>query len=218
MKHNSKAGARQRIMDAAGEIFARCGYRKATVRDICAKAGVNLAAVNYHFGDKEHLYLETLRNLTAESFQKFPADMGTNRKDKPAVRLRAFIRAFLLRALDQGRPSWFGRILAREMIEPTPILESVMEEIIYPNFLVLSSIVKELLGETDDDESVRLCAASIVGQCLYFGNRRSAYAHFNDSEIAPEEVERITDHITQFSLSALKALSKNLKGNKDGLS
>lgn len=218
MRQDNKSGARQRIMDAAGEIFAQCGYRKATVRAICAKAGVNIASVNYHFGDKEHLYLETLRSITAESFHKFPADMGVNRKDKPAVRLRAFIRSFLLRALDQGRPSWFGRILAREMIEPTPILESVMEKIIYPNFLVLGSIVRELLGETDDDEPVRLCSASIVGQCLYFGNKRSAYAHFKDSEIAPGEVERMTDHITQFSLSALKAVSKNRKGNNDGLS
>ena len=43
-------------MDAAGEIFAEYGYRAATVRQICEKAGANIAAVNYYYGDKERLY------------------------------------------------------------------------------------------------------------------------------------------------------------------
>ena len=43
------------ILNAAGEVFAIKGFKDATIREISAQAGVNLAAINYHFGDKERL-------------------------------------------------------------------------------------------------------------------------------------------------------------------
>ena len=53
---------RQRLLDTAGEVFAEKGFQAATVRQICGMAGVNIAAINYHFGDKERLYIEAVKH------------------------------------------------------------------------------------------------------------------------------------------------------------
>src|SRR6202012_5005215 len=55
------AKVRARLLEAAGEVFARKGFECATSREICLRAGVNLAAVNYHFGGVEALYIAALR-------------------------------------------------------------------------------------------------------------------------------------------------------------
>ena len=49
-----------RLIEAAGEEFAGKGFDATRIRTICDRAGANIAAVNYHFGDKEQLYVETV--------------------------------------------------------------------------------------------------------------------------------------------------------------
>jgi AcrR family transcriptional regulator len=205
-KETNISDARSRILEAAGEIFAEYGFRKATIRDICGKAGVNLAAVNYYFRGKENLYLETLRTVMADSLQKYPPDFGAAGESDPIIRLHAFIRSFLLRVLDKGRPSWFGKILAREFIDPTSILDAFMKETFYPNFLILNSIVGNIIGKEAGSDIVHLCSASIIAQCLYFGNPKSTYTTFKQSIFDSQKIEDIASHITHFSLEALRSI------------
>ena len=53
---------RQKILGAAGKVFARGGYRAMTLRQVTHEAKVNLAAVNYHFGSKLNLMRALLRD------------------------------------------------------------------------------------------------------------------------------------------------------------
>src|SRR5882672_4128917 len=103
---------RQRLLEAAGEVFADQGFRKATVRDICTRAQANVAAVNYHFGDKEKLYSEVLKYAHGCAIAKYPPSLGLS-PDAPAEkRLHAFVLSFLQRLLDEGRPAWHARIIS----------------------------------------------------------------------------------------------------------
>jgi len=51
---------KERLLRAASKVFAQRGYREATIAEICHKAGSNVAAVNYHFGGKDAVYIPVL--------------------------------------------------------------------------------------------------------------------------------------------------------------
>src|ERR687891_2210622 len=85
----------KRLLEAAGEIFAEYGYRAATVRQICEKAGANIAAVNYYFGDKEGLYLAVLRSVPDAHAEKYPPQFGLTSDATPAEQLHAYVQSLL---------------------------------------------------------------------------------------------------------------------------
>src|SRR3972149_9632089 len=99
---------RERLLDAAGEVFADRGYRRATVREICRIANVNIASVNYYFKGKEDLYADVLECAYHQARQKYHEEEPPGRPGTAESRLSRFVRVFLLRILDEGRPAGFG--------------------------------------------------------------------------------------------------------------
>jgi len=65
-----------RLLDAAGAVFAEKGYHHATVAEICERAGANIAAVNYYFRSKDNLYVEAWREAFQRSVRAHPPDGG----------------------------------------------------------------------------------------------------------------------------------------------
>ena len=192
------------IMEAAGKIFAEEGYPKATVRDICRQASANIAAINYHFGDKKGLYLAVLKHYQGIAFQAYPPDLGIKETQLPEEKLQAFIRSFLLRIMDDGRPTWFGKLLAREFTEPTWAFDILVEDMIRPSFQIITGIVGAIMGKGKRDRKVLLSAMSIVGQCLYFRHSYPVITRLFPGEFfGPKQIEELTEHITRISLHGL---------------
>ncbi len=205
----SSAQTRQALIEAGGAVFAEVGFHNATVREICRRAGANIAAVNYHFGDKDTLYREVLAYYQGRALQKFPLDLGVRPGATPAERLKAFVRSFLLRIFDHSSDAWHGKLISREMIDPTDALDAIVVERIRPQAQHLGGIVRELLGGEPHTEVVRLCSFSVVSQCLFY-HHCGPVVHrlFPEQTFAPEQIERLADHITAFSLAAIKASSR----------
>jgi AcrR family transcriptional regulator len=204
----SKVGTEQRLLEAAGEMFAEHGYQSATTRQICERAGANIAAVNYHFGDKEGLYLAVLRSVPKAHAVKYPANVGLSSQATAEQKLHAYIRSLLHRVFDEGRPGWHTKIMAREMIEPTRALDMLVEEVARPVHQELASIIRELLGSRASDTVVRLCTLSILSQCVYYHHARPVIRRlYPEQRYGAEDIEQLADHITKFSLAALKAFS-----------
>lgn len=205
----AQEATRRQLLEAAAEVFAEAGFRTATVRQICQRAGANIAAVNYHFGDKEELYRQVLKETYQTAIQKYPADFGLPPKATPEQRLRAFVHSFLLRIFSAGPSARHGKLMAREMIEPTGALDAIVKENMRPMADVLRAITGDLLGPKADEETKRLCAMSVVSQVLFYHHCRPVVTRmFPDMKFNEAGIEKLTTHITRFSLTAIKELAR----------
>ncbi len=195
---------RDKLMDVAGRIFADRGYRAATIREICVAAGANVAAVNYHFGDKLGLYTEVVRQ--SARIAEFQAAQTVIDQDAPAEEvLRALGRARLHSLFRGDRPDWHFRIMAHELAQPTPALRRLMNRVGQPIFHRLLELIGGMIGLPAEDESTRLCAISLLGQIMVYALAGPLVtAIWPEFEMTPEQVDRIADHIADFSLSYIQ--------------
>lgn len=204
-----RVATEQRLLQAAGEIFAEHGYQAATTRQICERAGANIAAVNYYFGHKEGLYMAVLRSVPKAHAMKYPPNIGLGPQASAEQKLRAYIQSLLQRVFDEGRPGWHTKIMTREMIEPTPALDMLVEEVARPIHQELASIIRDILGPRASDRAVRLCTLSILSQCVYYHYARPVIRRlYPEQSFGPQDTEQLADHITKFSLAAIKKFSQ----------
>ncbi len=206
---------RDRLLEAAGQVFAERGFHAATVREICDAAGANVAAVNYHFGDKAKLYEAVLLHVFHFTMKKHPMDMERVASERPRERLHAFVRGFLLNRLDSDQPAWHRKIMARETAEPGPALRALVEKGIRRHFEALRGLVAEVLGKGARPETVELCVASIAGQCVYYMVAQNVIPRiYKHVKLTPKGIEKIAEHVTDFSLAAVRAKARARGGKK----
>jgi AcrR family transcriptional regulator len=194
-----------RLLEAAGEEFADKGYELARVRAICERAGANLAAVNYHFGDKEQLYMDVLREAHRcgmDEAEQFVSEAALQLP--PAERLRVFIHHFLGRVLAVNHPEgWQHRLMMREMLSPTAFSEVLVREAIRPRFERMKSLMRVICPQADD-RRLNVLVFSVIGQCLHYKMaRRVTERLIGDEGYRELDLEYLTDHITSFCLAAL---------------
>ena len=195
---------KDRIIRAAGEVFGEHGFHGTTIRQITHKAGVNVAAVNYHFRDKSELYHRVLRE--AKCFTSGLAELES--AGEPEDRLSAFITSFVERLLDPNRPIWHVQVITLEMVHPTPALDLLMRELTEPIFRQLRDLIAEVVGKPVTDTQLDLLASSILGQCLFYVRSRPIIERLAPelSGRRPESIDLIARHISSFSLTALTNL------------
>jgi len=195
---------RDRLLQAARELFTERGYRRVTVRDICRAAQANVAAVSYYFGDKLGLYREVVGEAIGVLRQSEPT-IRAPEGSPPEERIRHYVRVFVpALATSQGRETWILELLRHEMQDPTPLAQWIAEQSIMPRLRYLSAAVAELLGCPATDPRVGRCVISIQSQCLFFLPNRFRSVAFPDWDgMTRAELGRMADHIAEFSLAGI---------------
>ena len=195
---------REKLLEVAGRVFADRGYQVATIREICVRAGANVAAINYHFGDKLGLYTEVLHQ-SVRAAQIEAVRNALDQEAPPEDILRAVIRARLRGVWRRDLPDWHVRILAHELALPTPALRPLINKVARPIYKRLLDLIGAMIGLPPNDDKTRLCANSVVGQILAYVLAGPLLAGvWPELKMTPEQVERIADHIADFSLSYLQ--------------
>lgn len=196
---------RARLLDAAREVFSQYGFQGATVREICRRAEANGAAVNYHFGSKEGLLTEALNFSQLATLQKD----NVKSAECPKIRLRLFLRDFMLMLLDEKNASSQCRIMARELADPTPALDQIVSEAIAPLHKFLGKLLREIVGDQVSETELRRCVYSILGQCQFYRHSHPVLQRLHPKlRYDHKEIDAIAEHIADFSLAGIKHLAK----------
>jgi len=203
---------RERLLKAAAQLFADRGFKKVTVRDICRVARANVAAVNYHFGDKTGLYREVLQQAIETIRATNEAARAAGEGLPPDERLRQYLKVSLCRVIT-GNISWISRLVHRELSDPTPSLDALVDQALRPRVDDLAAMVADILDCDVDDARVGQCVASIHAQWLLFVPNPIATRVRAKLQLRIDDAATVAEHITNFSLAGIRALASETTEN-----
>src|SRR5687768_8891939 len=152
---------RTRILDAAEELFMQHGFEGTSMRLLTAKAGVNLAAVNYHFGSKDALIealfrrrLDPMNAARIAALDRLEAE-AEGRPLAPAVVIRAFVGESL-RMIEDARSGGrnFIRLLGRTYTDPAKPIRALIGQLYAPTMERFKAAFEKALPQMPRDELV----------------------------------------------------------------
>lgn len=194
-----------RILEVAGELFASVGFAETTNKMIAARADVDLASINYHFGSRNGLYQAVLvdahgKLLSVDALEQLVA------ADLPArEKLRKLIDGLVASVTDdQG---WHATVLSREFLSPTSHFRTLQKTEIPAKLLFILAILSEITAIPQDDPSLLRCMASVMAPCamlLVVGPNVSPFA--DQIHRMPHEV--LADHLYKFAIGGLEAIGR----------
>lgn len=199
---------KERILQAAGEVFAKAGFTDGSVREISRKAGVNVASINYYFGSKEGLYRELLIESHRRMIHEEPLP---NFDDEPETALRQWVH-FCLRFVLLKKPAHpvLGRLMVHEMQQPTPALGELVEGVMRPFFNQLVQMVANVVGDSCagrfDRWHQEMAATQIMAMCTHFHHCREIIGRLGMCLPETEtDIARLADSIADMALHGLRA-------------
>lgn len=192
---------RERILGAAGEVFARDGFRRAGIREICKLAGANVASVKYHFGDKQGLYQQVMLHAATELLTRRPMP-GPAKNADPLGAFEELLRHFLrLTLIDRHNHPIAGRIMKHELREPTDALDEIVRQFIKPIHSRATCIICQLTGRREDSAEAMRIATFVLGLCANLETARPLIERLGVKVPVDERgVDKFAGHVLDFVL------------------
>jgi len=199
--------SKERILDEAEALFADKGFHAVTVREITNAANCNLAAVNYHFGNKQKLYLEIFKARWIPRALKILAAFksATSGRDAktPDDIIRALASAFLKGPFTDEERVRHAQLMIREMIRPSLALDMLVEVVMVPFFGELAGLLGPFIPEGVQRERLMLNIITVFSMVTYFNFARAPVMRVTGEEYDDAFKDKLVDHIVQFSLTGL---------------
>ena len=215
MTNPAPDNTRDRLLAQAEQLFAQKGFAAVSVREITAAADTNLAAINYHFGNKMNLYLSVFKERWVPrtyGIRKFFKE-SLSKKSTPDTSdiIRAFATAFLEGAMTDDERRCHIHLMLRELTHPTEAISVVVEEVIRPMHHDIREMIRPSLPESINLEQLTLSIFSIISMILYFEFAQPVVSLVMNQEFDLKFKSRIIDHIVSFAMDGINGI-KGTKG------
>jgi AcrR family transcriptional regulator len=192
---------KEHIINHAVELFAEKGFEGTSIRDLAAKAGVNVAMVNYYFGSKEKLF-ESMLTLKA-SYTRGVLDEIAKSNTLTAIEKIDLVIDNYINRLFLNRK--FHRIIHQElMLSKRESLQQAIVDILYPNTLIIRGIieagVKKRVFRKIDPPLVIATLTGTINQVLLSKKMCNKLLDKEDDYIPYEDAtfrKRVGDHLKQ---------------------
>lgn len=203
---------RERILEAAGELFAADGYAQTTAKAVADRAEVSLTLINYHFDGREGLYravlIEAHRRLGSLSEMRALAESEL----PPATKLRVLIYG-LVRLATKRQPGWHVSVLAKEIFAPSTQFPVLFEAEVPPKLAVIKKILSDITGIPVDDAALVRCVISVLAPCsMLLVAARGAPGPLDEVRRMPREA--IITHLHTYALAGLEAVARDHRGRQ----
>ena len=208
-------GTRQHLLDVAGQVFAEKGFDRATGKEICQRAGANIAAVNYHFGGRDGLYAAVLAEAQSRllTFSALSVAMsGEHSAEKKLKTLVELVAGILTGA---GSTSWVFRVIGRELIAPSIVVTEFRQKEFLPRARLVKGIVSELLDVPANHPAVARVCINIMAPfaMLAIVDRSSLQGAFPQLRLVQDETDALAQHMLRYALAGIAAVRRELLKN-----
>jgi AcrR family transcriptional regulator len=203
-----------RLLDAAEELFCQKGFDGTSIRDITKKANCNVAAVNYHFGSKENLYLAIFKRHLSQLKDTHIAAVNrimSEKRDAATLEdlLMSFAEAFIEPLVGKDRTQRLITLMTREMLDPHLPPNLFYDEMMFPVQTVMQDALKKVCPGLSDEDAV-LSILSIVGQLIHIV-RFTEFVERGGVATIPLELNRLIEHTVSFSAAGIRAAVQSEK-------
>jgi AcrR family transcriptional regulator len=196
---------RQALLDAAGAVFAERGLADATSKEICARAGANIAAVNYHFGSRDQLYEAVLIEAHHHLVKLEELQTVAARDIDPREKMRTILTAIVHRAAGP-QAHWGSKVVIRELLSPSAHAPALVHQAIAPKAQVLAAIVAEILQLPPASPGLQRGLFLMMSPCLTLliaprGMREKLFPSLHN------DLDGLVDDMLRYATAGLAALA-----------
>jgi AcrR family transcriptional regulator len=205
----AKLGTRAQLLEAAGELFAERGYDAVTGREICLKAGANAAAINYHFGGMEGLYVSVLEEARERFVSQHALVEALARAGTMEEKMTAVARIGLRALLGSEQKSWAPRLIIRELTSPSAAA-SLLVATAQPRFKVLRAMVCVATGLPEDHPAISRCCLTLAApmQFLMIADHAFLRRIYPDLDLSAGGIDVLAEHFVRYAMAGLKAVAE----------
>lgn len=206
---DSARGVRDRLLDSAERLFAEHGFGGTSIRDLATAAGCNIASVNYYFGSKENLYIETWRRHLLAMTQTRVASIDkvlSASGGRPVLEdlLRSFAHAFIGPLVDKKGGPRLIKLMVREMLDPHLPASMFAEEVIKPTMSAMGNALARACPGLPESK-IRMAVFSVIGQLVHTIRVKTMQDSMDDAGLAMLEPADMIEHIVAFSAAGIRA-------------